>query len=141
MLHVMNAENVKVFATAGNAIITLESGSTGTRYTYKIRGKKNAKGNYTFWFVSLMVGSNNDSDYSYLGYFKDDYKLAFSDKSCRKPNDKASLAFSYFMSHIDDIPEKLHIYHSCKCGRCGRTLTTPESIERGLGPDCAGLIY
>lgn len=24
------------------------------------------------------------------------------------------------------------------CGHCGRTLTNPESIERGIGPICAG---
>lgn len=27
--------------------------------------------------------------------------------------------------------------HSGRCGRCGRKLLDPESLDRGLGPDCA----
>jgi hypothetical protein len=27
---------------------------------------------------------------------------------------------------------------AAKCGRCGATLVDPESVERGLGPECAG---
>jgi hypothetical protein len=28
--------------------------------------------------------------------------------------------------------------HTGKCGRCGRKLTDPQSIARGIGPDCLG---
>jgi hypothetical protein len=34
------------------------------------------------------------------------------------------------------LPEGYKIQHEGKCCRCGRTLTTPESIERGIGPEC-----
>jgi UDP-N-acetylglucosamine 2-epimerase len=34
------------------------------------------------------------------------------------------------------IPE-IEVFHMGACLRCGRALTTPESITRGLGPDCA----
>lgn len=27
-----------------------------------------------------------------------------------------------------------------RCGRCGRRLTDPESIRRGIGPECAALV-
>jgi hypothetical protein len=29
------------------------------------------------------------------------------------------------------------VHHEGRCGRCGRTLTVPESIESGIGPECA----
>jgi hypothetical protein len=29
------------------------------------------------------------------------------------------------------------VYHEGRCGRCNRKLTVPESIETGLGPECA----
>jgi hypothetical protein len=35
------------------------------------------------------------------------------------------------------LPGSVDVLHSGRCGRCGRTLTTPDSIERGLGPECA----
>jgi hypothetical protein len=29
---------------------------------------------------------------------------------------------------------------SKRCLRCNRTLTTPESLERGIGPECANIM-
>lgn len=33
----------------------------------------------------------------------------------------------------------MNFYHMGICGRCGRALTTPESITRGIGPVCYGM--
>lgn len=33
-----------------------------------------------------------------------------------------------------------HFHHVGKCGRCGRKLTTPKSIETGLGPECEKMV-
>lgn len=35
------------------------------------------------------------------------------------------------------LASKADIRHEGRCGRCGRALTRPESIDTGLGPDCA----
>ena len=32
------------------------------------------------------------------------------------------------------------VYHVGKCGKCGKKLTTPESILTGLGPTCSNKI-
>lgn len=37
----------------------------------------------------------------------------------------------------NNLPQKMAVYHSGRCGSCGRELTTPESIRRGLGKKCA----
>jgi hypothetical protein len=37
-----------------------------------------------------------------------------------------------------EIPPSLDIYVEDTCGKCGRALTDPISIERGLGPECFG---
>lgn len=34
----------------------------------------------------------------------------------------------------------VEIWHEGKCGRCGRQLTVPESIESGFGPECVKMI-
>jgi hypothetical protein len=30
----------------------------------------------------------------------------------------------------------MELWHEGRCGKCGRALTVPESIESGLGPVC-----
>lgn len=37
-----------------------------------------------------------------------------------------------------DTLGKVEVWHEGKCCRCGRKLTVPESIESGIGPECAG---
>jgi hypothetical protein len=37
----------------------------------------------------------------------------------------------------NELPEFIEIWHEGKCGRCGRTLTVPTSIESGMGPECS----
>jgi len=34
------------------------------------------------------------------------------------------------------MPDNVEFYHSGNCAKCGRKLTTPESIKNGLGPIC-----
>jgi hypothetical protein len=121
---------------AGKATITLHSGTTGKHFTYQVKKHKDKD----LWFVSLMVGTNNDSDFAYLGYFYNDNKFKRSDKSCRDSSSPSFLAFEYFLNHIKSVPEKLGVYHSGNCCRCGRTLTTPESIEAGIGPECSKMV-
>lgn len=124
------------YVKAGNATITLRSEDTGVYYTYKIckHSEKN------LWFVSLFTGHNNDEDYSYIAYFLDDNVLKTSAKSKLTADAVPVKAFDYFMKHINNVPEKLSVFHSGKCCRCGRTLTTPESIQSGIGPECAKLV-
>jgi hypothetical protein len=33
-----------------------------------------------------------------------------------------------------------NLQHAGKCGRCGRKLTVPQSIETGIGPECASIM-
>jgi hypothetical protein len=52
----------------------------------------------------------------------------------------ASVALRYAWTGTVPNPEngKVTASEAAKCGRCGATLVDPESIARGLGPECAG---
>jgi hypothetical protein len=36
-----------------------------------------------------------------------------------------------------ELPGGYKIHHEGRCGKCGRLLTVPESVETGIGPECA----
>lgn len=40
---------------------------------------------------------------------------------------------------LKDFNTPMKLYHEGVCCRCGRPLTTPESIERGMGPVCMNI--
>ena len=37
---------------------------------------------------------------------------------------------------MNTLQDFVEIWHEGKCGKCGRPLTVPSSIENGLGPSC-----
>ncbi|MCM1322961.1 MAG: DUF6011 domain-containing protein [Acetobacter sp.] len=123
------------FVFAGNSVFTLESGTTGRRFTYRVKKAEDRNGLY---FVSVLKGRDNDNDYAYVGILtKAGVKLTKASH-----HTKQSLcvkAIDFFMQHLANIPEALHIYHEGRCCCCGRRLTTPESITNGYGPECAKL--
>ena len=132
--------NPKEFALAGNATITLESENTGKHFTYKIA---QCDDNDNLYFIKLLCNCDNDADYTYIGcYYKDSNYLHL--KEPYRGRDEMYLppsirAIRFFFKNIDKIPPKLHVYHEGRCGRCGRKLTTPESIKSGFGPECMKL--
>lgn len=130
---------VRAFVFAGNATFTLVSVATGTRFTYKVREAERKENNARLWFVSLLRGPNNEEDFAYMGVI--DAKGFRSTKKSRISPDAAShKAFAWFYVRMEQggaMATTLEVWHEGKCGRCGRKLTVPESVERGIGPECA----
>ena len=131
-------EYIKEYTLAGNSTVTLQSGKTNTYYTYKF---KRSKDDSQLYFIHLLRGPDNEDDYTYIGCYYADTRYFHI---CKKYQDKyehnwpASIrAVAYFLKRINNLPSNLFVYHEGRCGACGRKLTTPESIMRGLGPECA----
>lgn len=131
-------ENITNFVFAGKSIFTIQSARTGARHTFQVRHKKDSD----MYFVSLLTGSNNDEDYEYLCFIREHYNGRYqygtSKKSCRKDNHPAHAMIKYLAKLIEtqEMHPQFEFYHEGKCARCGKTLTDPISIERGLGPTC-----
>ncbi|HET9363953.1 MAG TPA: DUF6011 domain-containing protein [Candidatus Angelobacter sp.] len=131
-------EEAKAYALAGNATITLESLRTQTHFTYKVRAaKEEREGQGPVHFVQLLTnGSADGGEFNYLGMIQGGvFRLT---KASRAGLDAPTVkAFSFFMKLTQLHPE-LIVHHEGRCGRCGRTLTVPDSIRAGIGPECAG---
>ena len=138
-----NAHDATRFALAGNATFTVTSKKTGARYTLKFVAPKDDPES-SRRFVSLLAGPDNEADYTYLGMLFDTHapKFTLTQKSRMHGNSPPVLAAKFLchrvFSHPDaPLPPDLEIRHAGRCGRCNRTLTVPESIDRGIGPECA----
>ena len=131
--------DIKNFIFGGNATFTIINTNTKNRFTFKIKEPKNSKG---IFFVSVLNGSDNYSNYSFMGtYFEKDGVYRIGKKSSITKDAQSSKVITWFFSKFINNEEKypfVQVYHEGKCGKCGRKLTTPESIKSGLGPVCNG---
>ena len=142
MVNELYGNRARIFMLAGNATITVENPTTGNRYTYRIQEPRN-KGHFRddVRFVSVLTGQNNEGDYTFVGsIFLSTGQFRWSAKS-RVGQDATSVrAFGWVWGRVFSVCNwaPVVIRHEGRCGRCGRKLTTVESIESGLGPVCAG---
>lgn len=136
------------FLFGGCATLTVETSHKAQHnglkphYTYRVRAKADGSGA----FVELLCGPDNtrgSDDWRYLCYLSKNGTVGgFTPRSCRKPNDMASAIirrvvaciFAGTTDAIERADWKLH--HGGKCCRCGHDLTTPASVETGIGPEC-----
>jgi hypothetical protein len=124
------------FFKGGNALFTVGN-NKGEHYTFKIR---KPKGENKPYFVNLLTGPQNTSDFTYLGIYNPEQNRVFLTKKSRyneesRPTKVIQWALKVIASG-QELPKGYTIQHENKCCRCGRTLTTPESIENGIGPEC-----
>jgi hypothetical protein len=127
------------FILAGKARFTVVSPKTGNRFTYKV-SRKEVDGGKVLHFVKVLTGQDNDSDYTFLGTIFDGREYRRSFKSSIGPQAPSAVAFAWLVSRLvagKDLAG-VSVHHEGRCGRCGRTLTVPSSIETGFGPECAG---
>jgi hypothetical protein len=130
----------KEFALLGNATFTIMNVETGNRFTFKLtRSKPNGDPTKPpVTFVKVLTGADNESDYEFIGTVFSDGSFRRSAKSRISEKAPSVIAFSWYWRHLMEgtLPPNVHTYHEGRCGRCGRLLTVPESVERGIGPEC-----
>ena len=152
---------VRTYIFAGNSRFTLVSRKTGVRFTYRVKVKKEdlerlrqfagefTEADVTF-FVSLLRGPDNTSDYAYMGVLRRGPMRFFLTEASRvKRTTDSVTALLWFLDAMDNNRDvlvgsapknlaRLEVWHEGRCGRCGRVLTVPKSVMDGMGPECAG---
>lgn len=48
--------------------------------------------------------------------------------------------FEWLWKHLDRLPENVRLDNAGFCFRCGKLLTTSESLSSGYGPSCQKVI-
>lgn len=154
--------DIRNYILAGDARFTLVSNKSNERKTFRVREagtKEQLLAPPTAWYVDLLVGSDNGRDYKYLAFLftktTGPEQLRGLDVRQNKERwgNESFEAFGWLVRQLnglqgatnDDLDVLDHrfnqlaeVYHLGTCGKCGRDLTTPESVARGLGPVCAG---
>lgn len=136
------AENIKRYCMSGNAIVTLTS-PTGVHYTYYIRAPwQEDKDDFTS-DVRFVYVLGTEGRWKYVGglygdgtYFRSTQNSSISSRS---PVFRGVIYLVKMMNIEFETP--MIVQHEGVCGRCGRRLTDPISIERGIGPKCRNLLY
>lgn len=136
---------MKRVATIFNGIYTIQNLSTSDYRTFKIHSQlEDARFAPGRRIISLLDGADNHNSYRGFGFVEDDGIFVWNKY---RGKDKMSSFdwFSIMVWHIatrtphnffDYNAYKLHL--EGKCIKCNRRLTTPQSIESGIGPICAG---
>lgn len=131
----------KSFVLAGSAIFTIET-PDGHR-TYRVDHVPANDRWRESWFVKLLVGPDNGGDYQYLGKLDPvTSEVLVTGKSKFEQDSYPVKLLNRVLARVwcdDHDAYRQHGYethHEGCCGRCGRRLTTPLSVERGIGPEC-----
>lgn len=134
----LNPSNVADFVFGGKSIFTIRNTATGNRFTYKFTRKKSLKeGEEDVVFVKVLMGSDNTSDYTFIGTVFGQRTYKHSPKSPFGSDTQSSKAIDWVVKNLRSLPQNVEVWHEGRCARCGRKLTVPESIESGFGPECA----
>lgn len=148
-------EGIKDFILGGKAEFTIfQEPNIQAKYCVKRSdsrlGDTGNFGGCNIWFVSAELKEGQEvstdtfvssSNLVYQGYLKREYGsrdviFQIGRKGLPDYNERSIKALLWVLSHSENIPSKVHIYHHGRCSACGRKLTDAMSLRCGLGPTC-----
>jgi len=133
----------KRWVLAGEAVFTIQK----PHYTYKVQRVEGSDRWPEAYFVKLLIGPDNTSDFAYMG------KLNAFTGQVNTTTKSQKFDGSYPLRLLNRVLARVwcddnaafeshgyHVHHEGKCCRCGRRLTVPASVESGIGPECAKMM-
>ena len=119
-----------------NGKITVLNKATGNHRTFGVRTQpKDANFAPNRRVVALLTGKDNERDYTSFGFVEHDGSI----RLFRSKDFGEWRAYANILTHPDDfIRRGCEFMFEGRCRVCNRLLTTPESIQSGIGPVCDG---
>ena len=119
-----------------NGTITLRNPETGEHRTFNI-ATRDFKGEERR-VLSLLVGPDNTSDFQGFAFVLDTGVIRvwrrFREFNGMSQHERLAKCLQS-MRALEESG-RLEVFTEGRCRRCNRTLTTPESVESGIGPVC-----
>jgi hypothetical protein len=140
--HEVELSRLNEIMFAGKSIFTVENINSGNWFTYKVESVKKKKGDLetSVHFVSVLRGENNTKDYMFIGTifgYKNKGKVYRHSENSHAGKDALSAkVIDWIVRNLDKPFNSIKIYHMGMCCKCGKELTTPDSIRSGIGPKC-----
>lgn len=122
-----------------NGTLTLTNPATGEHRTFRVKTQPDdAKFAPGQRIVSLLTGPDNTSDYTGFAFVNELGHVYCWTK-------KRGTIYERYARMLTDLAgvierNKLEVNFEGRCRICNRPLTTPESVESGIGPVCAGRV-
>lgn len=135
--------NPALVAAMTNGTFTVQNPRTGEHRTFKIKTPREGSNLHGKRIVSLLTGPDNENAYTGFGFVEQlgegitikvwrKHEGTVYEKHARLLADLINLgAESWFVKTAG-----LRVLSSGACAICGRKLTDPTSIDRGIGPEC-----
>jgi len=140
--HKLDAAAFRTFIFQGKALFTLKNIEKDTTISFRIQSPKRKRGTPED-LTEFDIYVRGEYAYGRTGYIG---RLNRKTKTLRSsgyaPKDHIGIqTINWLIEHWDTLEKfeddgKLAMYHQGVCCKCGMTLTVPESIENGIGPQC-----
>lgn len=129
-MNIIPTEQVLTFMLGGKAQFVLWNQESGNRFEYVIKRSSKVE---TVWNVYY--------DHTYIGSIYTWYEhLQFKIGKGIIPDKLPVKAIMWYLEKLIhnpvSIPDNVVVYHLGMCSVCKRKLKDPESVKRGIGPEC-----
>jgi hypothetical protein len=129
-----------------NGILTVKSTRSGEHRTFQIKTQgEDARFAPGRRVVSLLIGPDNTSNYRSFGFVvttPDGVRIQLWRKYSKAESflqfDRLATLLERLDYHIAKGSVEINL--EGRCIRCNRLLTTPNSVRKGIGPVCEGLV-
>ena len=140
----LSNEYFEMFIKSGEFFFTALNTKTGVKVSFKITRGTKYPSKILIKVHDLAAKSRYPKytkTYKYIGVIHEDNKFVWTCQTAELPWQHPKVqSFDFLWRYRQCLPAVIEIYHSKKCGRCGRKLTTPTSIKMGVGPICKKIL-
>jgi len=140
---IQSIADISNYIRGGRGRFTMESQVTGKRLTYQVHSPKKqyVLKDRPLWITFL----NGQNEYQFLGTIwvnslSNLMTFALGKNSKLTLESPCVKGITWLIGRINikrELPKEMLFWHEGICCRCGRPLTVPESILRGMGPFCS----
>ena len=123
------------------AYVTLYNKESGNHRTFRFK-KQSVDDSFApdRIILQLLTGSDNENDYQGIGFLNGS-SIQVWRKYVGSQNEKTAeilgqVLFGFIGRYPLEVLERFEVITSGNCFKCGKTLTTPDSVESGIGPIC-----